>query len=153
MWSWKKIGFYDLDGTWSLFTFSSQFSLFGARDVWRTAQDSWYWRERREAKLKVEFQLFRAHPVSSFQSDGQERGRPKEAKKRPKDLTRGTKHRKYRCFGHLRSKQLNYLRGFWSLGEKSQDLFWTAPSKNTGIYAAFSMLLKVFFPCKRHKTL
>lgn len=41
---------------------------------------------------------------------------------------------------------------FLELGSKNRRIFnafWTAPSKNTGIYAAFSILLKVFFPCKR----
>jgi len=32
------------------------------------------------------------------------------------------------------------------------SVFWTAPSKNTGIYAVFGMLQEVIVPCKSHKT-
>ena len=39
-------------------------------------------------------------------------------------------------------------------GDKNRgnySVFWPVPSKNTGIYAVFSMLQEVSFPCQRHK--
>jgi len=31
------------------------------------------------------------------------------------------------------------------------SVFWPVPSKNTGIYAVFSMLQEMLLPCRKHK--
>ena len=46
--------------------------------------------------------------------------------------------------------------GIYASGNKNHgmyNVFWSGPSKNVGIYAVFSMLQEVCFPCQRHKTL
>ena len=42
---------------------------------------------------------------------------------------------------------------FFASGSKNHSIysFWTAPSKNTGIYAVFSTLQETVFPCQRYK--
>jgi hypothetical protein len=43
---------------------------------------------------------------------------------------------------------------FFSPGSKNHGIYsvlWPAPGKNSGIYAVFSMLQEVLFPCQKHK--
>ena len=61
----------------------------------------------------------------------------------------------YRCCLRLGSPKPRYLRYCLLLVAKKHGIysvFWTAPSKNIGIYTVFGMLQEVIFPCKSHKT-
>ena len=70
------------------------------------------------------------------------------------EASRSKKHRKYRVFLRLASPKPRYLRCFLLLVAKN-TVFTVfcgpAPSKNSGIYAVFSMLQEVLFPCQKLK--
>ena len=59
------------------------------------------------------------------------------------EASRSKKHRKYRDSLRLASPKPRNYRGFCYQ--------WPAPSKNSGIYAVFSMLQEVLFPCQKPK--
>ena len=54
----------------------------------------------------------------------------------------------------LSEAQTHGIYEVFASGDKNRgnySVFWPVPSKNTGIYAVFSMLQEVSFPCQRHK--